>query len=133
MFVRYNTNINICSEYVFVFIGGIIMNRRVNRNSLITKKIALILTIAIISIITLLISIFPKKIIVNAGDSSRTKTVTSILIKKGDSLWSIAGQYMTEEYSNRKEYIQEIKKCNGLTSDIIHEDQYLIIPHYVEL
>ncbi|ROR29258.1 LysM domain-containing protein [Mobilisporobacter senegalensis] len=109
------------------------MNRRVYRNSLLMKRIALIITVTIITIIALLIFIFPKKIVVNAGDNNRTKTVTSVLIKKGDSLWSIAGQYMTEEYSDRNEYIQEIKECNGLTSDTIHEDQYLIIPHYVEL
>lgn len=133
MFVRYNSNINKCSEYVFVLQEGFIMNRRVITNSLVTKKIILILTIAIISVFTLLILILPKKIIVKADDSNRTKTVTSVLIKKGDSLWSIADQYMTEEYSDLNEYIEEIKKCNGITSDIIHEDQYIIVPYYVEL
>lgn len=133
MFVRYNSNINKCSECVFVFIGGFIMDRRIYTKTLATKKIVLILTITIISLVTLLILTLPKRIVVNAIDSNRTKTITSILIKEGDSLWSIAGQYMSEEYSDRHEYIEEIKKCNGITSDVIHEDQYLIVPHYVEL
>lgn len=100
---------------------------------LVAKKIILTLLITVIAIITFLILIHPRDIVVSAGNSSRIKTATSILIKEGDSLWSIAGRYITDEYSDRNEYIKEIKECNGLTSDIIHEDQYIIIPYYEEL
>lgn len=60
----------------------------------------------------------------------REKTVTSVKIEKGDSLWSIASRYITEEYRNMNVYIEEIKDSNGLTSDIIHEGNYIIVPYY---
>lgn len=97
------------------------------------KKNLAITAISIAVVLTLIIMILPKNIIANADDSHRQKTVTSVLIQKGDTLWSIAGQYMTKEYSSRSEFIKEIKKCNGISSDVIHEDQYLIVPYYTEL
>ena len=61
---------------------------------------------------------------------SREKLVTSVMIEKGDSLWSIASEYITEEYADMNKYIYEIKKSNGLTSDAIHEGCYIIVPYY---
>lgn len=60
----------------------------------------------------------------------REKIVTSVKIEKGDSLWSIASQYITEEYKDMNVYIEEIKLSNGLTSDTIHEGRYIIVPYY---
>ena len=114
------------------------MKRKNYANSLITnpliiKKIIILFIITLITIFTFLPLIHPKDIVVNAGNNGRVKTVKSILIQKGDSLWSIAGEYITDEYSDRNEYIKEIMECNGLSSDIIHEDQYILIPYYEEL
>ncbi len=61
---------------------------------------------------------------------SKEKLVTSVKIEQGDSLWSIAETYMTEEYSDIYTYIDEIKRSNGLTSDVIHEGAYIIVPYY---
>lgn len=60
----------------------------------------------------------------------REKIVTSVKIERGQSLWSIASQYITDEYKDMNTYIEEIKASNGLTSDIIHEGQYIIVPYY---
>jgi LysM repeat protein len=70
---------------------------------------------------------------VTAGRSdSRVKLVTSVKIEKGDSLWSIAEEYFTDDYADINTYIKEIKRSNGLTSDIIHEDCYIIVPYYTD-
>ena len=61
---------------------------------------------------------------------NREKYVTSVKIEKGDSLWSIASQYFTEEYDDMNSYIDEIKYSNGLTSEVIHEGSYIIVPYY---
>jgi len=61
---------------------------------------------------------------------TRKKQVTSLIIEKGDTLWSIAQEYRTEEYDDINEYIDEIKASNGLFTDTIHEGNYIIIPYY---
>jgi LysM repeat protein len=63
----------------------------------------------------------------------RDKTVISVRIEKGDSLWSIASNYITDEYENINDYITEIKKSNGLVTDTIHEGRYIIVPYYTTI
>lgn len=58
------------------------------------------------------------------------KYVTSVYIEDGDSLWSIAERYFTEKNISMKEYINEIKECNHLSSNEIKKGQYLIVPYY---
>ena len=66
-----------------------------------------------------------------AGNSTCTYTITSVQICEGDSLWSLASRYYTEEYSSITEYIAEIKRMNGLSSDVLYAGNYLLIPHFV--
>ena len=99
--------------------------------ALMFEKNPTLILFGIIIFVMLLISLFTISTQVNAEKSpTREKLVTSIRIEKGDSLWSIAERYMTEEYTNIKTYIEEIKRSNGLTSDVIYEGAYLIIPYY---
>ena len=59
------------------------------------------------------------------------KYVKSILIQSGDTLWSIAEQFVdTEHYENHFEYIEEIKQVNGLKSDKIRAGNHLMIVYY---
>ncbi|NLK28615.1 MAG: LysM peptidoglycan-binding domain-containing protein [Clostridiales bacterium] len=76
--------------------------------------------------------IFITKTVTAERTSAREKLVTSVQIKKGDSLWSIANTYITEEYRNINEYIEEIKTSNGLSTDTIHAGNYIIVPYYAD-
>ena len=71
----------------------------------------------------------------NGGKEAREgqgyKSYTSIEIQSGDSLWSIASEYMTEEYGSFQEYMKEIKSLNGLRSDEIHAGKFLVVPYYI--
>ncbi len=58
------------------------------------------------------------------------KYYTSISIKKGDTLWSIASEYMTAEYDSIEEYIMEVKKLNHISGNKIYTGKYLTIPYY---
>lgn len=58
------------------------------------------------------------------------KYYTSISIKKGDTLWSIASEYMTAEYDSIEEYIIEVKKLNHISGNKIYTGKYLTIPYY---
>ena len=65
-----------------------------------------------------------------ATDIPQHKYYTSITIKEGDSLWSIAQEYVTDTYEDTQEYIDELIQLNGLSSNIIHEGQKLVIAYY---
>lgn len=88
--------------------------------------------LAVIFIIILLTVIFTTKTVTATNHNNRVKQVTSVQIQKGDTLWSIASRYMSCEYKDLNEYIEEIMLSNGLTSDNIHAGNYIIIPYYAE-
>lgn len=75
---------------------------------------------------------FFSKTVTAQRDADRVKLVTSIEIKKGDTLWSIAQSYITDEYDDVNEYVNEIKVSNGLYSDTIHAGNYIIVPYYAD-
>ena len=58
------------------------------------------------------------------------KYYTSIEVQYGDSLWSIADEYASEQYASRKEYINEVKEINHLKEEALVAGQYLVIPYY---
>lgn len=65
-----------------------------------------------------------------ASDNKNYKYYTSVEVKKGDTLWDIASEYVTEEYSSYHEYVDEVKALNGLRSDYIRSGQSLVVPYY---
>ncbi|WP_168356556.1 LysM peptidoglycan-binding domain-containing protein [Petralouisia muris] len=65
-----------------------------------------------------------------AAEEGNCKSYTSIEIRPGDSLWSIAAEYMTEDYDSVQDYVQEIKIWNGLETDEIHAGRFLIVPYH---
>lgn len=83
--------------------------------------------------IILLISISSVSKVATAQDSNiRIKLAKSIKIERGDTLWDIARENITDEYKNVNLYIEEIMKSNNLSSDTIHADKYIIIPYYTD-
>lgn len=53
-----------------------------------------------------------------------------ISIETDDTLWSIADEYITEEYSSVQDYIDEVMSINNLNSDKIYSGATLVIPYY---
>ena len=59
------------------------------------------------------------------------KYYTEIKVKYGDTLWSIAGKYVDEEFNTRTSLVKEIKSINHISNeDEILVGQMLIIPYY---
>ncbi len=82
-------------------------------------------------IILLLISVgFIAKTVTAQSNKESIKLVTSVEVKSGDTLWGIASDYFSDNYSDMNAYIKEIKSANGLTSDDIHAGNYIIVPYY---
>ena len=61
------------------------------------------------------------------ADITQYKYYKSITIERGDSLWSIAEEYCT---GDTREYVDELKQLNSLTSDTIYEGQHLLVAYY---
>lgn len=73
-----------------------------------------------------------NKSVVDAKDS-REKRFTSIQVKKGDSLWSIAKERVSEEYASIDDYIDEVCETNHIYDQTITEDMYLVVPYYTDI
>lgn len=67
---------------------------------------------------------------VRRQEKNSCKYYSSIMIEKGDTLWSIASENMTSEYGRVEDYIEEIRSLNHLYSDGIYAGEYLTIPRY---
>ena len=91
------------------------------------KLMLLLILTTFISVGSVACSTFFCKAKNPASDVTIQKYYKSITIEQGDSLWSIAQEYRTEDYDNTQEYIDELMQINGLTSETIHEGQHLII------
>ena len=58
------------------------------------------------------------------------KCYKSIKIKPGDTLWKIASEYEDTHYNTTQDYIDELKKINGLISEQIDSGSFLTVPYY---
>ena len=64
------------------------------------------------------------------GTGDKEKKFTSIQVKKGDSLWSIAKEHMGDEYDTVDDYIDEVCETNHIYDRQITDGMYLVIPYY---
>lgn len=81
-------------------------------------------------VIVLLFTHFSNRVNASDLERQRTKYYTGIQIKEGDSLWSIAEEYVSEEYDSIQEYIEELKRVNQLDSNVIYSGRHLIVSYY---
>lgn len=94
-----------------------------NRKVLISSIIGMIIVFAIV-----LTNVTNTK-----GANSKAheyKYYISVQVEEGDTLWSIAEDYMTVEYDTIGDYISEVKRINNLGDDTIYAGNYIIVPHY---
>ena len=88
---------------------------------------------AVLLLFILIFSVgFITKTVTAQRAGERVKLVTSIEIQRGDTLWSIASKYYSDEYDDMNDYIKEIKYSNGMYSDDIHTGNYIIVPYYAD-
>ncbi len=65
-----------------------------------------------------------------ADIASYNKYYTSIRVESGDTLWSIADEYIADFNLSKEDYIKEICQLNHISEDDIHAGAYIIIPYY---
>lgn len=96
------------------------------------KKRVWIIGAAILLLLIIFSVSFITKTVTAQRNGDRAKLVTCVEVKKGDTLWSIASEYYSDEYDDMNEYIAEIKDSNGMSSDDIHTGNFIIVPYYTD-
>lgn len=101
------------------------MKRVNNKKRIIKNK----LKMAVIVIMFVLLTSISVSSVVLAGNKKEPVYTyyTSVEIKPGDSLWSIADKYCDGTGLSVKEYIDTIKSINHLGNNNITSGQYLIV------
>ena len=93
------------------------------------KKIAIIITIITISI--LYVSVTHMDAAEADATNASSKFYTCITVQSGDSLWDIAEEYKTDEYTSTQEYIDEVVSINNLKDESsIVSGTDLLVPYY---
>ncbi|NHN30749.1 LysM peptidoglycan-binding domain-containing protein [Paenibacillus agricola] len=90
------------------------------------RIIGVFAAILLILVITLSLSLIGAEQEVYAS-SELPLTAQTVEIVKGDTLWAIASEHVHKGQKIR-EYLDQLKKMNGLTSSVIQEGQILKLP-----
>ena len=106
---------------------------RIKRRKQVAKR-KMVLLLAAVIIITIGSVVFGS-IFSSAKNSTETPAkqyeyYKSVVIEHGDSLWSIAKEYSVDTDMTQKEYVNELKRLNALTSETIHAGQNLVVVYY---
>lgn len=83
-----------------------------------------------VALILSIIFLLPERTAAAENDRNASYRIFSVEIESGDTLWTIAEEYYSEEFDSIQEYIREIKRMNNLSSDVLFEGAYLLIPCY---
>ena len=91
--------------------------------------------LAVILGLALLVSVIFLRVFITAKgkepENPGYKYYTSIQIKTGDSLWSIASRYCSDP-EQIPAYVKELRSMNHLETDEIHAGNYLTVMYYSE-
>ncbi len=104
--------------------------KQLHHRKIIRRRIA----IGVLSILLLLLFVFSFNFISQANEEipeTTYKYFTYHTVDKGDTLWSMAEDYIDYEfYENIHEYIAEVKEINHLSDDNIRVGQTIVIPYF---
>lgn len=124
-------------EHMFVFRGGEKMSeRRILRNRLRRQRERRRnITICMLTACMILVfSFYANSFRSSAREhttQSEYKYYTSIQIREGDTLWSIARTFMGTHYDSESAYIEELCRINSLSDEEgIRAGRYLIVPYF---
>ena len=90
-----------------------------------------IIVLVMIALFLVVLFVMPERTVAAGNTDCRTYQIISVEITEGDSLWNLASEYYTEEFSSVSNYVTEIKRMNGMRSDTLYAGSYLLIPQYV--
>lgn len=92
------------------------------------RRVAAVCAMVILSVS---VSILSRNFAARAEQPTANKYYTDVRVGRGDTLWSIAQEYITGEYPSMNAYIRELQEINGLGMDLQY-GQILVVPYYSE-
>lgn len=94
------------------------------------------MSLVLLTFIVIVLGMLIGTNLLNSSHSSASREYEKALyyktieVKEGDTLWTIADEYMDGEFDNKEDYINEIKNINHVYDDTIHTGAYLTVPYY---
>ncbi len=108
-------------------------NETLNRRESVVRMQKCIIAIVIIILISLGVLLGTgMNVLASTKDdpSSYNKYYTSIRVEAGDTLWSIADEYIMNLNIDKTDYINEICKLNNIDADEIVAGEYIVVSYY---
>lgn len=96
------------------------------------QKLGIFLTGLAVTFLVLSLTVFLNKEPVEASDGIEyVKDYICIEVKEGDSLWSLAKEYKTEEFISIESLVAEMEEVNGIKKDtLLKPGNKLMVPCY---
>jgi len=85
-------------------------------------------TIFVAIMIILLTSVANFALGLSTADSATITEYMTIEISSGDTLWSIAGTYMSDDYSDIREAVYKLSKINDISADQLYAGMTIKVP-----
>lgn len=113
------------------------MNRReayLRRTEIVRREKFILISLFIIALFISITFISSKTYAGNfKSNNDSVKLFKSITIYSGDTVESIAAEFMSDEYSSEASYIAELTKINGITAHTnLIPGNKLIVPYYMD-
>ena len=108
-------------------------NESLRKREAVVRKQRGVLTIAIIVIVSLGILLGNSISALASSDkdiASYNKYYVSVRVESGDTLWSIADEYVDGFNISKEDYILEVCSINEISQNDIHAGDYIVVPYY---
>lgn len=107
-----------------------IVNNKIRRKNERRKNLLLfVIAIFLVLLLSFTVNVFLSKA-QSEDQEIEFKYYKSVLVKNGDTLWSLASENKNFSYTSNEEYYEEIMQINGLKDDKITAGSYLIVPYF---
>ena len=94
------------------------------------RKFVAILLIIFVSLGILLGTSISALASSKADVASYNKYYKSVRVEAGDTLWTIADEYIADLNIDKQEYIAEICTLNNISKDDIYTGDYIVVAYY---